>query len=496
MTYTLNLISPIGRNPLLLLFLLLACRTGRHDSGQVNYETVTIYPDVVLNDVSHHPVGINLDYFMDDDAYLNPKRRTADALKAMGVKYLRYPGGNKSDFYFFSKPPYEKAEPTLARTGKGATGGRGRMLNNNYSEFKYDVLDFDEFIQMCQEVGAEPVVVVAADEYLVDYPEGSTWSTKEQLVQHAVEWVRYANIKKNYDVKLWMIGNESWHPENKNSTPEIYARDVVDFSKAMKAVDPTIKIIPNGNREVFNKAVLTTAAGHIDYLGISNYPVFNYHAGYATYRDTLQDLMAPVTRALQSIDQYASPVDGEKLKLIVAEYGPFDWGKKWPFINNMGHALATFEQTGHQLAEPNIVFSCFWNTRWINNDSEPHSAFDALDRDGNFNANGNSLMIWGNFLGKKMVRTTSNPPHVRTFASLDPEQKTLFVYLMNLSDETKQIKPTIEGYQIKSIREAWELVGKNADDTNPVWREVKAFPKNGLQAVPGTSIRVVKYALK
>jgi alpha-L-arabinofuranosidase len=166
------------------------------------YETITIYPGVVLNDVSHHPVGINLDYFMDDDAYLNPKRRTADALKAMGVKYLRYPGGNKSDFYFFSKPPYEKAEPALARTGKGATGGRGKMLTNNYTEFKYDVLDFDEFIQMCREVGAEPVVVVAADEYLVDYPEGSTWSTKEQLLQHAVEWVRYANLKKKYNVKV------------------------------------------------------------------------------------------------------------------------------------------------------------------------------------------------------------------------------------------------------------------------------------------------------
>jgi hypothetical protein len=125
----------------------------------------------MLSDVSHHPIGINLDYFTDDDNYLKPKRGTADALKAMGVRFLRYPGGNKSDFYFFSKPPYEKSEPTLARTGKNATGGRGRMLKNNFSEFKFDVLDFDEFINMCTKVGAEPVVVVAADEYLVDYPK-------------------------------------------------------------------------------------------------------------------------------------------------------------------------------------------------------------------------------------------------------------------------------------------------------------------------------------
>ena len=495
MSLKLNLLIPTGRCPLLLLFLLLACRSGQLVTGELNYETVSIYPDVVLNDVSHHPVGINLNYFMDDDAYLNPKRGTTDALKAMGVSYLRYPGGNKSDFYFFSKPPYEKAEPTLARTGKGATGGRGKMLKNNYTEFKYDVLDFDEFIQMCLEVGAEPVVVVAADEYLVDYPEGSTWSTKEQLLQHAVEWVRYANIKKKYDVKFWMIGNESWHPENENSTAEVYAQDVVDFSKAMKAVDPTIKIIPNGNRDEFNKVVLTMAAGHYDYFAISNYPVFNYKDGYATYRDTLQDLMAPVTRALQSIKQHASPIEGIKSKLIVAEYGPFDWGKKWPFINNMGHALAAFEQTGHQLLEPSIVFSCFWNTRWINNDSESHSAFDALDREGNFNANGYSLMIWGKFLGKKMIKTSSSL-HVRTFASLDPERMELYVYIMNLSDEIKNIKPEIDGYRIKEAMEAWELVGENAEDTNPEWREVKETIKNHMQTVPATSIRIMKFALK
>ena len=46
-----------------------------------------------------------------------------------------------------------------------------------------------------------------------------------------------------------------------------------------------------------------------------------------------------------------------------------------------------------------MLFSCFWNTRWITNDSVEHSAYDALDRDGNFNANGMGLMIWGNYLG-------------------------------------------------------------------------------------------------
>ncbi|MEX0987053.1 MAG: hypothetical protein WD052_06200, partial [Bacteroidales bacterium] len=100
----------------LIFFLANSCR--QHEQGTV----IEIYPDSVISDFSAHPVGINLDYFTDDDNYLQPERSTTDAIKAMGVKYLRYPGGNKSDFYFFSVPPYERSVPTLARTGKGAVG--------------------------------------------------------------------------------------------------------------------------------------------------------------------------------------------------------------------------------------------------------------------------------------------------------------------------------------------------------------------------------------
>ena len=72
----------------------------------------------------------------------------------------------------------------------------------NFSDFAVDVLDFDEFMVMCREIGAEPVLCVAADEYLVDYPEGCTWATRDELIEHAVEWVRYAGLDDNPDRPL------------------------------------------------------------------------------------------------------------------------------------------------------------------------------------------------------------------------------------------------------------------------------------------------------
>jgi alpha-L-arabinofuranosidase len=345
---------------------------------------------------------------------------------------------------------------------------------------------------MCREIDAEPIVTVAADEYLVDYPEGFTWATREELIEHAVEWVRYANIKKDYKVKYWMIGNESWHKQNVNSTAEIYARDVIDFSIAMKAVDPSIYIIPNGNASEFCDTVLQIAGDHIDYFCISNYPIWEYRAGYATYRDTLQDLMHPVNRALTAIRDRGLD---NKLKIIIAEYGPFDWGHLWPMTNDMGHALCNFEMTGRQLQVPEIEFSQFWNTRWINNDSVKNSVYDALNKHGSFNATGYSMMIWGNFLGDRMVKSSSSV-HLRSFASYVPEEKRLYVYLMNMLEEPQPISLKLEGYDVESILEAWELVGEGHDDVDPVWQKCKAFADLLNIRVSGTSITVLEYRLK
>jgi hypothetical protein len=73
------------RANIFLLFIILGCAesVSAQKSGPIN---IKIFPDSIVNYISNHPVGINMDYFMDSDKYLKPKHRTVDALKAMGVK--------------------------------------------------------------------------------------------------------------------------------------------------------------------------------------------------------------------------------------------------------------------------------------------------------------------------------------------------------------------------------------------------------------------------
>lgn len=447
--------------------------------------TVKIIPDSVLNDVSNHPVGINLNFFMDGGRFPNAKYSTEDALKKMGVKYLRYPGGEKSDLYLFSVPPYDKSIPTLARTG-GLADYPGVIKDGK--SFTYDPLGFDEFMTICKSTNAEPVIVVAADNYLLNVKEGEKLPAREELINHAVEWVRYANIKKKYGIKYWMVGNESWNANNVNSTVDIYAQDVIDFSRAMKAVDSSILIIPNGASDDFFKTVITKAGNYIDRLCVSNYGVYNFFRGYDTYRDTAQVLIWPARTAIEAMNKYATKEQLKKFKVIVAEYGSIDWANYWKGTNDMAHAIVTFDMAGQLLLQPQIEFSCFWNTRWIENESKPGTDHDALDKEGNLNPTGRALLIWGNFLGKKMVRTQSAEPII-SYSSTDKQK--IYLYVINKSEKVQKIKMDLGKYNSGSVVQAWEYFGTRSDDMHPVWQQKKDVSIKGT-TLQGLSITVIE----
>jgi len=357
-------------------------------------------------------------------------------------------------------------------------------------EFIYDPLDFDEYMAICRELNAEPVVVVAADCYLIPLEKGEWVTPREDLIRHAAEWVRYANIKKQYGVRYWMVANESWNPNNVNSTAEIYARDVIDFSRAMKEVDPSALIIANGNSDDFFKTVIERAGDYIDGLTWSNYGIWDFYRGYQSYKDTARVLIRPSMTALKAVNKYATPEQKQRYKLMVAEYGSIDWFRRWNWNNDMGHAIVTFDMTGQLLLRPEIEFSCFWNTRWIENETNPHD-HDALDKDGNLLPTGKALRIWSNFLGTQMVRSDGNEGLI-TFSSYDPGTGVLFAYLVNRGDQMKSIRLDVQDHKVLKILEAWELYGTSPEDMEPQWNRIIPCEPGKPVNLKGTSISVIK----
>lgn len=148
-------------------------------------------------------------------------RRVKDA----GIRFLRFPGGRDADDYIWNSPSNSPLR-----------------------------VDTDEFIVFCRLVGATPSITV-------------NYTEKPEL---AAEWVRYANRMKGYGVRYWEVGDEEYFLVDGPS----YAARFLEFARAMKAQDPSIKVGANisPSRPDWSRRVLREAGGYIDFVVHNWYP--------------------------------------------------------------------------------------------------------------------------------------------------------------------------------------------------------------------------------
>lgn len=461
--------------------------------------TIKVDANRTVRSLSQRPIGINMNFIMDDDANrLEATTPITEALRSMGVKYLRYPGGEKSDTYLWSVPPFKQSIPRLARIGTCEwPSGSWHLVESDLRTFKFDPLDFDEFMSLARAIGAEPVIVINYDSMYKGSACGGITPTRNQLLKTAVAWVRYANIKKRYGVKYWEIGNESYlNAYNGGTTADQYAQDLVEFSQAMKAVDPSIQIGANGLLPAWWQTVLPIASPYIDYLSVHEYPATGWKS-YEFYRTRTPNLVTASTRAAQAIDRYAQPADRERLKVAVTELSSADWGNNgWPHVNDTGHALVLFDLLGNLLKKPRVEFSQFWNTRWVNNDNgSTPELHDALNHQNVFNPTGTILQIWGTFMQDRMVFSTQTTM-VRTFATSSADQNRLVVLLLNKDTTSHTAAVTLSNFSTTaSSAQRYLFAGTSPNDLAPTWGQVDDIPvspKSFSVELPPLSVTVVE----
>lgn len=375
---------------------------------------------------------------MDDDSYLNPATSLSKSLLNMSVGMLRFPGGEKSDNYLWSVSPYTKAQPYFATKGNCNWPNNDSRFSSNQISPLNTTLDFDEFMLLCQSTGTKPLIVVSGDaNHCTLCPNPPTLN---DLITNAVEWVKYANIKNNYKIKYWMVGNESWNSAayDKPSSATQYANDFVQFSKAMKAVDSTITIVANSQPGVWVDTLLLKATGYIDAIAISNYPNYNWTNGYDTYRTGNPGFVS-------NINSIISSIGNRNISVIVSEYNSIDWNNAWSNNNDLGHAIVNFQMFGDQIKIPKVAGAYLWNSRWIDNATKPQQLYDAIDVNGNLNATGKALSIWGNNILNNLI-SSSNSGYINSFASTDSSNNNLNIFLINKDLTTHTVSVNITGY--------------------------------------------------
>ena len=163
--------------------------------------------------------------------------------KAMNVTELRL-GGNFSSYYHW-------------RDGIGAADKRVTMENIAWGIPEYNKLGTDEFLQLCDLIGAVPQI---------DLNMGS--GTPEE----AADWVRYIRAHHNGPV-IYELGNElygKWQVGYK--TLDEIAAATMAFSHAVRAVDPKATIIATGLGPIsdgkWNAVQLNNPPGTFDDLSL------------------------------------------------------------------------------------------------------------------------------------------------------------------------------------------------------------------------------------
>jgi len=193
-----------------------------------------------------------------------------EAVRELAPKAIRW-GGLMSRYYKW-------------REGVGPAAARPPMRNHVWGGWGTNRVGTAELVGLCRRVGAEPLLCVnfVGDGHrrFARTREGDRTGTAAE----AADWVSYCNDPGDADrrrhgnaaphgVRLWQIGNETSYDEGGFTRQEAVAQTIA-FARAMRARDPSIRLIGWGDRgrggasPLWATDMLRQAGEHLDYIAI------------------------------------------------------------------------------------------------------------------------------------------------------------------------------------------------------------------------------------
>ncbi|WOH36022.1 hypothetical protein RI844_11635 [Thalassotalea fonticola] len=287
-------------------------------SGAHAKQTINIDYDDVLKTQMNAPIGENMNFLLSSDKKMPRSVSMKDRSKEMKLSILRFPYGRLADNYLFTDAPFNDGvnglTPRVASIKQPPGDYYWAVDDAGY--FK-QALDFDEYMSYINELNVEPLIVVNMLSYdTKHYPE--TVVTFDDLKTHAKEWVKYANITRDYKVKYWQLGNEVASHTDKDS----YFKHFVEMAKAMKAIDPNIRIgFGEDGRRNWLKFALADAeiSKYIDFIAPHQYlHGKKWSESYQHWRD----YSGTLTPKIDKFQHYANKSEHHQdVPIIVTEYG-------------------------------------------------------------------------------------------------------------------------------------------------------------------------------
>jgi alpha-L-arabinofuranosidase len=223
-------------------------------------------------------------------------------IRGLHAPVYRFPHGTDGDYVdwtdMIDNVPGRATERPLTK------GHTGETVSNRFG--------YDEFLRMCESIGSEPMLVVNFRDGLLEK------RPLAEAARHAAALVAYANAPvgkalpdglerwaalraKNgrrapYRAPYFQVGNETWFFEGDlkrqfgERADERYLEALEAYVDAMRAVDPSIRILVDGHSPERNLMIRRRLGDKVHYL------VEHYYTAWEQREVRLRDRVVPLER--------------------------------------------------------------------------------------------------------------------------------------------------------------------------------------------------------
>jgi alpha-L-arabinofuranosidase len=449
--------------------------------------TITVAADQEIRRIPREVYGTNLEWIWDGNGIWDATRRGFQPeilrlSRELATTLYRFPGGMFADFYHWK----DGIGPQESRPERPHIPGGPKSVHR---------FGTDEALAFAEQAGGKLMITV---NIITGTP------------QEAAEWIRYANRQtlntgSKPRVEFWEVGNESYVTGDMGAqkaallTPSRYAARFLEFARAMRAADPSIKIGAIGDenfgtvaplrRPNWTEELLRTAGQEIDFLALHNayspgifidkgWDVRTVYRAMLASPELIRKSLDEVSRKIEQI----APARAGKIRIAVTEWGPLFQaepnGRLLDHVKTLGSGLFVASTLKVFLENPLVEIANFFklvDSLWMGWIGPRGGAY--LPKGPYF-----ALQMFTVHFGSELVRSTAtspgfdNPsdvgtvsvvsgaPYLDVVASRSSDRRIVYVLAINKHlDRPILARITLHGFKPAGAGTAWVLNGTGTD---------------------------------
>lgn len=361
-----------------------------------------------------------------------------EAVDDLKPTIIRWPGGCFASAYFW-------------KDGIGPQEDRSKYAINLWDDQDTNSYGTDEYLQMCEAIGAEPLIVVNTG--LLNGTCGVSIPykmTEAEYLQDVEDWMEYCNGDAGtttwgavraanghtapYNVKYWEIDNETWSSGYGGGITN-YIDTVQTFAPVMRAkaaeLGMPIELIACGSGGYdtgWNEDMIDACATLFDYISVHYYEgPENFKSGPVNYEGYIINLA-----------NYIAGSANPDMKIYNSEWNA--QSTDWRTGLFAGGILNAYERQGDdfKIGGPALFLRHTSATGWDN-------AFINFDHTGWFAAPNYVVMkLWRDHYAPNRVETTGDDANLNVVSVLSEDEQTLYIRIVNPDATDKSVSFEID----------------------------------------------------